>query len=128
MERFVCSRNDDLGWWAVATKLVALLDRGIDYQDFVALRPTLAQLRAAWAFVEQYEGNPESGEKYWLPLARAVEQALPRDDYRLLGVIVACLEAHHARVNLPRLGRIIAGNKRRQTRSCAHSGRQSASG
>jgi hypothetical protein len=41
-----------------------------------------------------------------LTLASAVEQAMPRD-YRLLGVIVAWLEEHRARVNVPRLGRII---------------------
>jgi hypothetical protein len=39
-------------------------------------------------------------------VASAVEQALPRD-YRLLGVIVAWLEEHHARVNVPRLGRVV---------------------
>jgi hypothetical protein len=39
-------------------------------------------------------------------LASAFEQALPRD-YRLLGVIVAWLEEHHARVNVPRLGRVM---------------------
>jgi hypothetical protein len=54
----------------LCTKLVALVDRGIDYQDCVALKPTLEQLRAAWPFVEQYEGNAESREQYWLPLAR----------------------------------------------------------
>jgi hypothetical protein len=39
-------------------------------------------------------------------LVSAVEQALPHD-FRLLGVIVGWLEAHHARVNVPRLGRFI---------------------
>jgi hypothetical protein len=54
----------------LCTKLVALVDRGIDYQDCVALNPTLEQLRAAWPFVEQYEGNADSREPYRLPLAR----------------------------------------------------------
>lgn len=40
-------------------------------------------------------------------LASAVMSALPRD-YRRLGVIVAWLEVHHSRVNVPRLGRVIA--------------------
>ena len=53
----------------LCTKLVALVDRGIDYQDCVALNPTLEELRAAWPFVE-YEGNADSREKYWVPLAR----------------------------------------------------------
>ena len=39
-------------------------------------------------------------------LTSAVEHALP-SDYRLLGVIVAWLEEHHARVNIPRLGRLV---------------------
>jgi hypothetical protein len=42
-------------------------------------------------------------------LAAAVEHALPRD-YRLLGLIVAWLNAHHARVNVPRLGRLVTRN------------------
>jgi hypothetical protein len=54
----------------LCTKLVALVDRGIDYQDCVALNPSLEELRAAWPFVEQYEGNADSREKYWVPLAR----------------------------------------------------------
>jgi len=41
-----------------------------------------------------------------LTLTSAVEQALPRD-YRLLAVIVTWLEEHHARVNVPRLGRVV---------------------
>ncbi len=40
-------------------------------------------------------------------LLSAVASALPTD-YRLLGVLVAWLELHHARVNVPRLGRILA--------------------
>lgn len=40
-----------------------------------------------------------------LTLALAVEQALPRD-YRLLAVLVTWLDEHHARVNVPRLGRV----------------------
>lgn len=51
-------------------KLVALIDRGTDYGDCVALAPTLDELRAAWPFIANYEGNPESLEVYWLPLAR----------------------------------------------------------
>jgi hypothetical protein len=54
----------------LCTKLVALVDRGIDYQDCVALNPSLEELRAAWPFVEQYEGNADSRDKYWVPLAR----------------------------------------------------------
>jgi hypothetical protein len=54
----------------LCTKLAALVDRGIDYQDCVALNPSLAELRAAWPFVEQYEDNADSREKYCVPLAR----------------------------------------------------------
>ena len=55
----------------LCTKLVALVDRGIDYQDCVALKPSLEELRAAWPFVEHYyEGNPDSREKYGVQLAR----------------------------------------------------------
>lgn len=43
-----------------------------------------------------------------LTLASAIEHALPRD-YRLLAVIVTWLEMHHARVNVPRLGRVVKG-------------------
>lgn len=39
-------------------------------------------------------------------LASAVMSALPRD-YRVLGVVVAWLEVHHSRVNVPRLKRVI---------------------
>jgi hypothetical protein len=39
-------------------------------------------------------------------LVASVEKALPHD-FRLLGVIVAWLEAHHARVKVPRLGRFV---------------------
>lgn len=41
-----------------------------------------------------------------LTLTSAVEQALPHD-YRLLAVLVTWLETHHARVNVPRLGRFV---------------------
>lgn len=54
----------------LCTKLVALIDRGVDYLDCVALRPTRVELERAWPFVAQYEGNAESREVYWLPLAR----------------------------------------------------------
>lgn len=40
-------------------------------------------------------------------LASAVVSAMPHD-YRLLGVIFAWLEVHHGRVNVPRLGRLLA--------------------
>lgn len=53
----------------LCTKLVALVDRGTDFEDCVALAPTLTELRAAWPFIEQYEGNAESREQYWIPLA-----------------------------------------------------------
>lgn len=54
----------------LATKLVALVDRGTDYEDCVALSPTTAELKAAWPFVVQYEANPESREVFWIPTAR----------------------------------------------------------
>jgi hypothetical protein len=54
----------------LCTKLVTLVDRGTDYADCVALAPTLAELTAVWPFVAQYEGNPDSRERYWLPMAR----------------------------------------------------------
>jgi Nucleotidyltransferase of unknown function (DUF6036) len=54
----------------LCTKLVALVDRGTDYADCLALRPTQAELEAAWPFVADYEGNAESRQVYWLPLAR----------------------------------------------------------
>lgn len=54
----------------LCTKLVALVDRGTDYQDCVALAPTAEELRAAWPFVVNYEGNAESRDGYWTPLAR----------------------------------------------------------
>jgi hypothetical protein len=49
-------------------------------------------------------------------LCAAVETALPHD-YRLLGLIVAWLEAHHARVNVPRLGRIVRQSKTKPVRA-----------
>lgn len=54
----------------LCTKLVALVDRGTDYQDCVALKPTAEELQTAWSFVQAYEGNPESREVYWIPLAK----------------------------------------------------------
>jgi hypothetical protein len=54
----------------LCTKLVALVDRGLDYSDCLALLPTQVELEQAWPFVAQYEGNPESRDAYWLPLAR----------------------------------------------------------
>jgi hypothetical protein len=63
----------------LCTKLVAMIDRGQDYQDCVALRPSLEDLRRALPFVEQYEGNADSREKYWIPLARKQLTRLARD-------------------------------------------------
>ena len=63
----------------LCTKLVALIDRGQDYEDCKALRPTAQQLKEAWPFVEQYEGNPESREKWWIPLAKKQLNRLARD-------------------------------------------------
>lgn len=54
----------------LCTKLVALVDRGIDYKDCVALAPSADDLRAAWPFIVQYEGNDDSREVYWIPTAR----------------------------------------------------------
>jgi hypothetical protein len=54
----------------LCTKLVALVDRGTDYQDCVALQPTTAELQAAWPFVQDYEANVESRDTYWIPLAK----------------------------------------------------------
>jgi hypothetical protein len=34
------------------------------------LSPTRAELEQAWPFVAQYEGDADSREVYWLPLAR----------------------------------------------------------
>lgn len=42
-----------------------------------------------------------------LTLASTAASALP-GDYRVLGVLLAWLEVHHARVNVPRLARILA--------------------
>jgi hypothetical protein len=63
----------------LCTKLVALVDRGTDYQDCLALAPTLEQLRAAWPFVSQYEANSDSRETYWLPLARRQMSRLAKE-------------------------------------------------
>lgn len=54
----------------LCTKLVALIDRGTDYGDCLALRPTTSELHEAWSFIEQYEGNEESREVYWIPTAK----------------------------------------------------------
>ncbi len=54
----------------LCTKLVALVDRGIDYKDCVALAPSADDLHAAWPFIVQYEGNDDSREVYWIPTAR----------------------------------------------------------
>jgi hypothetical protein len=54
----------------LCTKLVGLVDRGTDFDDWVVLRPTSEELRSAWPFVEQYEGNEESRSGYWIPLAK----------------------------------------------------------
>jgi hypothetical protein len=54
----------------LCTKLVALVDRGTDFEDCVALGPSIEELQAAWPFVQNYEGNPESREVYWIPLAK----------------------------------------------------------
>ena len=50
---------------------MALVDRGTDYQDCLALRPTAEELAQAWPFVAAYEANEESREVFWLPRARA---------------------------------------------------------
>jgi hypothetical protein len=63
----------------LCTKLVALIDRGTDYRDCVAMAPTAEELVAAWPFVSQYEGNAESREVYWLPLAKRQLQRLGKE-------------------------------------------------
>lgn len=55
----------------LCTKLVAMVDRGVDFGDCVALAPTAEELAEAWPFVANYEANPESREVYWVPRARA---------------------------------------------------------
>ena len=55
----------------LCTKLVALVDREEDLGDCIAMAPSVAELDAAWPFVEQYEGNAEVREVYWIPKARA---------------------------------------------------------
>jgi len=55
----------------LCTKLVALMDREEDLQDCIAMAPTPEELAAAWPFVQQYEGNQEVREVYWIPKARA---------------------------------------------------------
>jgi hypothetical protein len=63
----------------LCTKLVALVDRGQDYVDCVAMAPTLEQLRRAWPFVVQYEGNEESRDVYWIPAARRQFERLAKE-------------------------------------------------
>lgn len=62
----------------LCTKLVALIDRGTDFDDCVALQPTANDLVAAWPFVAAYEGNPESRAQYWIPLARMQMERLAK--------------------------------------------------
>lgn len=56
----------------LCTKLVATVDREQDLDDCIALAPTAQELQDAWPFVEQYEGNDEVRQVYWIPKARAV--------------------------------------------------------
>ena len=55
----------------LCTKRVALVDRGTDLGDCIALAPTEDEPAAVWPFVANYEGNPESREVYWIPRAKA---------------------------------------------------------
>ena len=55
----------------LSTKLVALIDRGTDLSDCIALAPTAKELNEVWPFVANYEGNVESREVYWIPRAKA---------------------------------------------------------
>lgn len=61
-----------------ARGLVALIDRGTDFDDCVALEPTAEDLVAAWPFVAEYQGNPESRVQYWIPLARMQMERLAK--------------------------------------------------
>ena len=63
----------------ICTKLVAMIDRGTDLGDCIALAPTAAELDEAWPFVVNYEGNEESRETYWIPRARAFYEKLARE-------------------------------------------------
>lgn len=63
----------------LCTKLVALVDRGQDFDDCVALAPTADELHEAWPFVADYEGNAESRDVYWIPLARRQLTRLARE-------------------------------------------------
>ena len=63
----------------LCTKLAALIDRGTDYRDCLALQPTAEELRSAWPFIEQYEGTAESREVYWIPMARKQLDRLCRE-------------------------------------------------
>jgi hypothetical protein len=63
----------------LCTKLVALIDRGFDYADCVAIAPTLDELQRAWPFVVQYEGNEESRQVYWIPVARRQFERLGKE-------------------------------------------------
>ena len=62
----------------LCTKLVALVDREEDFDDCVALAPTADELRDAWPFVEQYEGNEEVRAVYWVPKAQALYAQLAK--------------------------------------------------
>jgi hypothetical protein len=62
----------------LCTKLVALVDRGEDLGDCIALAPTPQELQAAWPFVEQYEGNEEVRRVYWIPKAQAAYAEIAR--------------------------------------------------
>lgn len=68
----------------LCTKLVALIDRGQDYADCVAMAPTPEQLQRAWPFIVQYEGNEESRQVYWIPAARRQLERLAKE----LGYVV----------------------------------------
>lgn len=63
----------------LCTKLVALVDRGTDLEDCIALAPSPEELAAAWPFVVAYEGNPESREVFWIPRARAYYARLAQE-------------------------------------------------
>ena len=50
---------------------MALVDREEDLEDCIAMAPTADELKEAWPFVQQYEGNEEVRQVYWIPKARA---------------------------------------------------------
>jgi hypothetical protein len=70
--------------------------------------PSGSQLDAALRSIGVRIGRvaPQESADIELTLVAAVERALPRD-YRLLGVLLAWLAEHQARVNVPRLRRMI---------------------